>query len=155
MHNKSLLLLQNNHNVFDSLSNINVIHDWDLIISNPPYIPHSKYHLLPPSVRKWESKRALIGMDSDGLGFHRQIIKYALTKSLSCRYILLELDGTFKQWSIITKYLSLFKPLNQIESSRQFSIPSNRIISFIPIGDDMHTKYRALFIKISLDNKNI
>ncbi|POW20580.1 hypothetical protein PSHT_03319 [Puccinia striiformis] len=34
---------------------------FDMIISNPPYIPLAEFHNLPPSVKSWESSIALIG----------------------------------------------------------------------------------------------
>ncbi|POW17648.1 hypothetical protein PSTT_00450 [Puccinia striiformis] len=34
---------------------------FDMIISNPPYIPLAEFHNLPPSVKSWESLIALIG----------------------------------------------------------------------------------------------
>lgn len=34
---------------------------FDMIVSNPPYITHSDYQSLPPSVKSWESSIALLG----------------------------------------------------------------------------------------------
>jgi release factor glutamine methyltransferase len=38
---------------------------FDVITSNPPYIPDSEYHNLETSVKNWEDPRALIGDPSD------------------------------------------------------------------------------------------
>lgn len=44
---------------------------FDMIISNPPYIPLAEYHHLPGSVKHWESAIALVGdRNSGGLDHH-------------------------------------------------------------------------------------
>lgn len=50
---------------------------FDLIISNPPYIPPEQYAELDDSVSKWEDRGALFAAD-DGLGFHRLIAQHAV-----------------------------------------------------------------------------
>lgn len=50
------------------------------IISNPPYIPQSVYGTLEPEVLRFEPEAALVGWDSDGLGFYREFGKFALSK---------------------------------------------------------------------------
>lgn len=49
---------------------------FDLVISNPPYIPLAHYESLMPEVRDYEPRAALIGSE-DGLGFYREICKQA------------------------------------------------------------------------------
>ncbi|PLW42458.1 hypothetical protein PCANC_03017 [Puccinia coronata f. sp. avenae] len=39
---------------------------FDMIISNPPYIPLHEYHALPQSVKNWESSIALVGDRTSG-----------------------------------------------------------------------------------------
>lgn len=52
---------------------------FDLIISNPPYIPESQYQVLDKSVKDWEDRSALLGSHDptsrsrDGLDFYRRI----------------------------------------------------------------------------------
>lgn len=51
---------------------------FDLITSNPPYIPLDEYNALPPSVKNYEDSRALLGDptgEDRGLTFYRQIAK--------------------------------------------------------------------------------
>jgi release factor glutamine methyltransferase len=48
--------------------------DWDIICSNPPYIPEVEYNLLPAGIRNFEPPEALIA-GPDGLDFHRKIIR--------------------------------------------------------------------------------
>ncbi|TFL01554.1 S-adenosyl-L-methionine-dependent methyltransferase [Pterulicium gracile] len=45
---------------------------YNLVTSNPPYIPLQEYEELPPSVRLYEDKQALYG-GKDGLDFYRSI----------------------------------------------------------------------------------
>ncbi|GAA5984461.1 hypothetical protein JCM10908_003356 [Rhodotorula pacifica] len=62
---------------------------FDLVVSNPPYIPLHEYEALEPSVREWEDRRALVGEAAatvqgsdgsssaafdDGLIFYRRIV---------------------------------------------------------------------------------
>lgn len=47
---------------------------YDLIVSNPPYIPSHQVSLLPPSVKNWEDVRALDGMSPSGTLFHQRIL---------------------------------------------------------------------------------
>lgn len=49
---------------------------FDLIVSNPPYIPSGALALLPPEIAAYEPLEALDG-GPDGLGFHRRIIEGA------------------------------------------------------------------------------
>jgi release factor glutamine methyltransferase len=46
---------------------------FDLIVSNPPYIPADEYVALEPNVRDYEPRRALYG-GVDGLDFYRRLI---------------------------------------------------------------------------------
>jgi release factor glutamine methyltransferase len=51
---------------------------FDLLTSNPPYIPINEYNALPPSVKDYEDSRALLGDpvgEDRGLTFYRQIAK--------------------------------------------------------------------------------
>lgn len=47
---------------------------FDLIVSNPPYIPDDVYHRLPAGIREFEPREALIA-GPDGTAFHREIIQ--------------------------------------------------------------------------------
>ena len=49
---------------------------FDIIVSNPPYIPSAVIATLLPEVREHEPMSALDG-DTDGLKFYREIIKNA------------------------------------------------------------------------------
>jgi release factor glutamine methyltransferase len=46
---------------------------FDLVVSNPPYIPADEYVALEPNVRDYEPRRALYG-GVDGLDFYRRLV---------------------------------------------------------------------------------
>jgi release factor glutamine methyltransferase len=48
--------------------------NFDIICSNPPYVPEDKYDLLPAGIREFEPQGALIAVP-DGVDFHRKIIR--------------------------------------------------------------------------------
>lgn len=50
---------------------------FDLVVSNPPYIPEADIPALEPEVRNHDPLSALIGQDSDGLGCYRVLIPAA------------------------------------------------------------------------------
>lgn len=53
---------------------------FDIVISNPPYIPSSEMETLDKSVRQWESRKALCGDldgDEEGLSFYKRIARWA------------------------------------------------------------------------------
>jgi release factor glutamine methyltransferase len=50
---------------------------WDLVVSNPPYVPPDDWDSLQPEIRDWEPRAALVG---DGL--HEEIARLANTRLL-------------------------------------------------------------------------
>jgi HemK-like putative methylase len=61
---------------FELADAFDVAPPFDLLVSNPPYIPAADHDRLPPSVREWESRLALVGEhagDKDGLAFYRRL----------------------------------------------------------------------------------
>ncbi len=59
--------------LFDPISRLVDPRPFDLIVSNPPYIPTGQLETLPRSVRDFEPTGALDG-GLDGLNFHRRIL---------------------------------------------------------------------------------
>jgi release factor glutamine methyltransferase len=51
--------------------------EFDMIVSNPPYIPDHVYPLLPAGIREFEPRQALVA-GPDGTLFHREIIQRGL-----------------------------------------------------------------------------
>jgi len=60
----------------DLFENVPIDKKFDLIVSNPPYIPSSVVDTLMPEVRVYEPRLALDG-EADGLKFYKKIIRAA------------------------------------------------------------------------------
>lgn len=54
--------------------------DFDIIVSNPPYIPHREAHLMPENVKQFEPHLALFVGDEDPLIFYEMIADFAKRK---------------------------------------------------------------------------
>jgi release factor glutamine methyltransferase len=63
---------------------------FDIICSNPPYIPEDEYAVLPAGIRDFEPCGALIA-GSDGLDFHRKIIREGVHRLKTGGRIFLEI----------------------------------------------------------------
>lgn len=81
------LVLINKNSAYNDVKNVTVmqsdlfsaleqISQFDLIVSNPPYITPSEYAQLDPSVSLWEDQKALRA-DDEGLAIIKRIIKQA------------------------------------------------------------------------------
>jgi release factor glutamine methyltransferase len=64
--------------------------NFDLIVSNPPYIPDDVYPLLPAGIREFEPRQALIA-GPDGTTFHRRIIREGANRLKAGGWIFLEI----------------------------------------------------------------
>ena len=51
--------------------------DWELVVSNPPYVRPDEWNSLQPEIREWEPRAALVGE-----GVHEQIARAATTRFL-------------------------------------------------------------------------
>ena len=63
---------------------------FDIIVSNPPYIPDEAYPLLPEGIRAFEPRQALIA-GPDGTAFHRRIIREGAHRLKAGGWIFLEI----------------------------------------------------------------
>lgn len=63
---------------------------FDIIVSNPPYIPRSEKHLMGKNVFMHEPEMALFADDADPLIFYRKIIFFATTELKSGGYLFFE-----------------------------------------------------------------
>lgn len=63
--------------VCDILSPPAAASTWDVIVSNPPYIPRQEAYLMPDSVKQHEPALALFVPDDDPLLFYRAIFAFA------------------------------------------------------------------------------
>jgi len=72
---------------------------FDLIVSNPPYIPSGALALLPPEIAAYEPLEALDG-GPDGLRFHRRIIEEAPGYLRAGGWLALEV-GDGQSWAAV------------------------------------------------------
>ncbi|MEI7672853.1 MAG: peptide chain release factor N(5)-glutamine methyltransferase [Deltaproteobacteria bacterium] len=63
---------------------------YDIICSNPPYIPDVQYGLLPPGIRDFEPRGALFA-GPDGLDFYRRVIREGVSRLKAGGRIFLEI----------------------------------------------------------------
>jgi release factor glutamine methyltransferase len=52
--------------------------DWDLVVSNPPYVAEDEYAQLQPEIRLWEPREALVGG-----GLHQELARRVRTGRLA------------------------------------------------------------------------
>jgi len=69
---------------------------FDLIVSNPPYIPDEDYPRLPAGIREFEPRQALIA-GPDGTAFHREIIRGGAHRLKAGGWIFLEIGEGQKE----------------------------------------------------------
>ena len=117
--NKSLLKADNvkflKSNLFQEVN----YHNFDMIISNPPYIPKSEYDTLSDDVRMHEPEEALMA-ENEGLFFYYEISKSAVDYLKNGGKLIFECG--YNQAEIIEnimkeagyKYIEIFKDLNGI-----------------------------------------
>ena len=94
---------------------------YDLIVSNPPYIPISQKDTLSLTVKKYEPEIALYAKDALGIEFYEKIINSAVTFLNNGGYLAFELG--INQYQHIEKLFSpqgfsnikIFKDLDNIE----------------------------------------
>lgn len=86
--------------LFQALSTADRKEQFDLIVSNPPYIAETQWPSLPRNVRDYEPHHALLA-GADGLKFHRAIIQQAAAFLAGDGQLMLE--GAFDQSPAIEK----------------------------------------------------
>ena len=96
---------------------------FDLIVSNPPYIPLREVADLHPQVRDHEPHLALFGGE-DGLDLYRRLIPQAKLRLLPGSWLLLEtagrcpaLDELLKNWSDL-HYVNDLQMMERIAAAR-------------------------------------
>ena len=92
--NKKILIPANKHITFikKDLFNFKPQKKFDLIISNPPYIPTNSYLKLEKSVKDFEPRIALDG-GMDGLRYYRKLFELVKTNLESGGFACFELDA--------------------------------------------------------------
>lgn len=66
--------------------------NFDIIVSNPPYIPHSEEYLMPPQVLNYEPHMALFVPDQQPLIFYEHISRFACRHLRQGAYLFFEVN---------------------------------------------------------------
>ena len=101
----------------DERATFSVTGNFDLIISNPPYIPSCEIDGLMRDVRDFEPRNALDG-GHDGMKFYREIFTLAINTLKHGGYIIFE-TGNLQQVNEIENYAG-FKAVNKIFDTGNF-----------------------------------
>jgi len=98
--------------------------NFDIIVSNPPYIPHREAHLMPENVKQYEPHLALFIDDENPLVFYEMIADFAKQK--------LNKDGY------------LFFETNEFNAKEVLSMLRNKTFSNVVLEQDMEGKDRLI-----------
>lgn len=83
------------HDILDRNSSLMAeLPDFDLIISNPPYIPANERESLPENVRNFEPEIALFTPENEPLKFYKAIMDFAVQKLSVQGFLLFETHDT-------------------------------------------------------------
>jgi len=69
--------------------------EWDVIVSNPPYVLRSEKEVMNKNVLNWEPETALFVEDTDPLLFYEEISKKSLTVLRKNGYLYFEINENF------------------------------------------------------------
>jgi release factor glutamine methyltransferase len=83
-----------NVDILDS-SQWQMLPEYNLIVSNPPYITHTEKLLMQPNVLEYEPHTALFVPDENPLLFYRSIMMFAKTKLITGGTLWLEINEAF------------------------------------------------------------
>jgi release factor glutamine methyltransferase len=76
----------------DLFTSFDSFEEYELVISNPPYIAPAEFEFLPEEIRKYEPRIALTDK-KDGLSYYRKIIELALKTKNGLKYLIEIGDG--------------------------------------------------------------
>ena len=99
----------------------NIDSKFDIIVSNPPYIPLKEKPYLQKEVRDWENPQALYTQDEYGIEFYEKILKNAKEHILNDGYVVFEIGlGQAERVSELIKSAgmavqNIVKDMNSIE----------------------------------------
>lgn len=85
-----------------------VPNQYDMIVSNPPYVSEADKSTMQPQVVNFEPHRALFVPDSNMLLYYTRIVEYALTGLKNNAYLVVEIEKTMgkKVFDLIASYFS-------------------------------------------------
>jgi release factor glutamine methyltransferase len=102
--------------------------NFDIIVSNPPYIPHREAHLMPENVKQFEPHLALFIDDKNPFIFYEMIADFAKQK--------LNKDGY------------LFFETNEFNAKEVISMLRNKAFTSVVLEQDMEGKDRMIRAQI-------
>jgi len=79
--------------VFNMVENKDLPREFEIIVSNPPYIAKDEMNTLQSEVRDFEPQKALTDFD-DGLSFYKHIMDLVSDEKLKCDFLFLEMSGS-------------------------------------------------------------
>ena len=89
--------------MYGDMNKVKIVNNFDIIVSNSPYLKNSEYQKLSKDIKQYEPKIALVANQEDGVFFYREIIKkFSSTLKVGG---LLALEIGDKQWNEIKKEL--------------------------------------------------
>ncbi|MBW1613758.1 MAG: peptide chain release factor N(5)-glutamine methyltransferase [Deltaproteobacteria bacterium] len=128
-HNLNRRITFRQGDLWQPFSNSSV--SFDLILSNPPYIPSEAFKALPPEVRCYEPQIALDGHEN-GMYFIKKIIEESEMYLKPGGWLLIEMDPNQTEIA-----------LHHIDSTQSFSYKERRM--------DYRKKYRLVMAKKRVD----
>jgi len=102
--------------------------NYDIVVSNPPYIEKSTIEELQIEVSQYEPKIALDG-GIDGLDFYRQIV--SVFKEIHCKNSILAVEIGYNQKNTVTEIFENAKLFNKIETYKDFSGKDRVVTGFL------------------------
>ena len=102
--------------------------NYDIVVSNPPYIEKSTIEELQIEVSQYEPKIALDG-GIDGLDFYRQIVR--VFKEIHCKNSILAVEIGYNQKNTVTEIFENAKLFNKIETYKDFSGNDRVVTGFL------------------------
>ncbi|HEX4796867.1 MAG TPA: peptide chain release factor N(5)-glutamine methyltransferase [Humisphaera sp.] len=103
--------------LFEPLSELVDARPFDLIVSNPPYIPTAQIATLDRSVKDYEPMQALDG-GADGLDFHRRILDRAADRLVAGGRVFLEI--AFDQGEKAMELAAVYSQYEQFRLLKDF-----------------------------------
>lgn len=108
---------------------------WDLLVSNPPYVPEDRERCLEPNVVRYEPREALYVPSSDPLLFYRAILRRGRGSLRAGGMMAFEIDSDFAE------------PLRVLAAAEGFHA--------VAIANDLAAKPRYLLAAIDAANAHV
>ncbi len=108
----------------------NDLDEYDIIVSNPPYIPENEEKLMPENVLKFEPHLALFVKDGNPLIFYEKIARFAVEK--------------------LNHRGELFFEVNEFNANQVLQIVENMNFAKTTLKQDLNGKFRMISAEIGV-----